>query len=69
MAAAGREGSGAADTESGKVGAGRKGQHPTALPLRFHDLQGHHVLPEGGKFLLLLLLFLVQELDVVNGWA
>lgn len=43
------------------------GSTPTAHPLHFHDLQGHYVFPEGRNFLLLLLLFLMQELDVVNG--
>lgn len=43
-----------------------EGMTPTALPLHFHDLQGHHIFPEGSNFLLLLFLFLVQELDVVD---
>jgi len=36
--------------------------------LRFHNLQRHHLLPQRGHFLFLLLLFFVKKLDVIDGY-
>lgn len=41
--------------------------NPSSPCSRFHNLQGHHFLPQCGHFILLLLLFFMQELNVVYG--